>query len=243
MTVDSDGTAGGGTTKYYKIGEDITLTGNWYNVGTAAALGTSYASTTGVKMTSSLNGAVIYDNYYKVTSSVVTVAAGKEYVIATGTSEALVTSNGFSKYAVDADGTYVMLDATGKIATPTRDYNIIGEGYVLVSENVTVTHNADGKLNGMTVNASVAPKTYVKAGDTITVSLSLVTNGKASTGVVSVDGDKIQIGGKTATDIGNVSILDANSSSLKTNTFTFTVPGSMTDASGLVTVTIEVINA
>ena len=182
VTVDSNGSAGGGTTKYYKIGEDITLTGNWYNVGTAAVLGTSYASTTGVKMTSSLNGAVIYDNYYRVQSPAVLTGgttALDEYVIAGGTSSKVGAA---WRYAKSSDNVFVKLDGDGKIAGVNRDYNIVDDEYAMVNQNVTVSGSASNLTTGMSIRAQVAPNTYVKAGDTLTVQLELLANGLKTTG-------------------------------------------------------------
>ena len=226
VSVDSDGNATGATDKYYKIGDAIALSGGWYNVGTAAAPGTDYKTTTGVTMTATLKDTVIYDNYWHVTSTAITGgAAVDEYIIDGKASSALAAAAAYDLYAQNSDGTYVKLDGDGKIAAVKGNYSLIDAGFIRVNEAVTVTGIAvTDQLNGITINASVAPNTYIKKGvGSVTVNLSVVTNGNLTTGKIDIA--SATIGASDATITGTpLEIMDNGSSTLVVTSVSVSVP-------------------
>ena len=224
------------TDYYYKVGDsmDDELSGSWYAVGAAPTTSTG-TSTEDVVMTAALDGKTIYDNYYRVQSPVSVVGGSTpvdEYVISGDDSSAVVASSAYSLYAKDADGTYVMVNASGEIENVDRDYSIVDSGYALVNQIVTVTDTSvSTQLNGMTIQAAVAPNTYVQVGDDITVTLSLIANGKVSAGKVDISA--VTVNGQTATISGTpLEILDNTSNTLSETTITVQGPASFGTVTG-----------
>ena len=253
VTLDHDGTSGSGTDLYYKMGEEIKagtsandLQGNWYALsakGNSDSTVADFTSTKDVVMTNALKDQTIYDNYYHVQAVANlggTHDAVNEYVLGGQDSSELGVAGVASLYAKSSDGNYVVLSAAQKITAVNADYDIIDAGYALVNEIVTVTDTSvTTQLNGITILATVAPETFVKANEgSITVKLSLAANtnkttGKIDLGAVTLNSETTEY---TASDM---ELIDNNGSTLEVTEVTFKVPASLgTVSGGKVTVVI-----
>ena len=222
VTVDSNGNpdATGANTYYYQIGNsmDAQLSGNWYNVGAVPTTGHA-SSTTGVTMAASMRNATIFDNYYHVTSSAVTPNIDV-YVLAGNATTNVVGDADL--YARAQDGAYVLLDSNGYIqaADMDRDYTIVDSGLARVNESVTVTPAGSG-MTGMTVTATVAPNTFIKAGETVQVTLRLTANGNNATDDITVASATVN-GQTAAVNNGPVTIITDGTGTLAVSTITLT---------------------
>ena len=240
------------------MGDKITLDGSWYKLGTSAAnTGTDYISTADVVMSEALRitstkDVVIYDSYYHVTAPASATEAGTavdEYVIDGGNSTAQVvkdTEKGL--YALTTGGTYVLTNSDGKVTSVDKDCEIVEGGYARVEQAVDVTCTAadidNRDATKMAILASVDNNTYVKAGDTLTIRLTIQPNGtKATTAAVDFDASAARVNSQAVTDpADNITVVDQNADTLKVNNITITVPNLRTVADGKVQVAITFID-
>ena len=242
VTVDSDGAGSGSNTDYYyQMGDsmDDELSGNWYALGTAPAAATA-TSTTGVKMSNALKNQTIWDNYYHITSGIGgSGVVSDQYVLGSGTSACV--GNVSFRFAKDADGSYVLLNGSAQIANPTRDYNIVDDGYALVNQNVTVNATGATGLNGMEVRATVAPGTYVKENGTFTVKLELYANNKTASSAVTVTSASLQGSNGTATETvvgAPVTIIAAGTNQLRIAEVTVEMSAAAPNSTGTLTIVL-----
>ena len=185
VTVSSDGT-GTGTDYYYQMGDsmDDELSGNWYALGAAPTAATA-TSTTGVKMSNALKNQTIWDNYYKVT---VNDGSDTETLYVLNGSDATFTTASFSanQYLYDSlNNEYVKVTTANKINGVAKDMQINDMGYYMMKSVVAVTDSTSGKMGTMRLTADVVGAQYIKLNGSVTVKLTLESNGDKSTGVVS----------------------------------------------------------
>ena len=187
VTVDSDGAGSGSTTDYYyQMGDsmDDELSGNWYALGAAPTAATA-TSTTGVKMSNALKDKTIWDNYYNVT---VNDGSDTETLYVLRGSNATFTSVNFAvnQYLYDSlNNEYVKVTTADQIAGVAKDMQINDMGYYMMKSVVTVTDSTSGKMGTMRLTADVVGAQYIKLNGSVTVKLTLESNGDKSTGAVS----------------------------------------------------------
>ena len=175
--------------------------------------------------------------YYHVTANYsdgTTTYDVDEYVLAGNDNASAVGT--VSLYARAQNGTYVLLNASGHIENVNADWTIVDSGLARVNESVTVTPAGSG-MTGMTVTATVAPNTFIKAGETVQVTLSLTANGNNATDDITVA--SATVNGQAATVNGGAVTIIANGTgtlAVDTITLTTTTLGSVTG--GMVTVAV-----
>ena len=227
LTVDSNGSTGGGTVNhYYKIGDALDLDGKWYTSDATPTTSSVFTSTTGT-MTKNMANTTIYDNYYKVTVSL----AGKtetHYVLSGDDATFTTATFANNQYLYDAkNNTYVEITTANEISNVSSDMDIIDSGFYKVKSVLTVT----GAPTGMRLSGDVVGNQYIKQGETVTVKLTLNANGATAggsdlKGTVSVDNSAVV----TATPNNTATIIKANGSTLEYSEITVTLTTAPTGA-------------
>ena len=209
--------------RYYEMGDTLPLTGSQYSTD-----GTNYSAIPagGLKMSADLKGATIY-SAWKVT---VAGESAPEYVANGGTTTTLTKLGASLWYRTD-DGKFVQTDAFGeltgvnsdvtistinayvKVATPNEQTsaNKIGSSAGLYTYTITTTGVKEG-------SAAV----YLKANDTITVSVTYVS------GTVTSDTINVTCDATTVSGTGSVNFTSTDPVGT-TKTVTVTLTAAATD--------------
>ena len=188
-----------GTKEYYKVGDTIDLSGNWYALGAAPTATTAVSVSSGLKMVKNL--AKIYDGYYKVSwvnAGVGTVGYAKtgNTVATTGacttanawykTTTGYVQASAVSQVTVAAADIVITDGATAyrKVTVP-NDQTVAGTiGTASALYTYTIT-TADGERYN---NSTIYVKDNQKVTVTVTYVSGTISNTKDTITVACTDG-------------------------------------------------------